>query len=201
MKAAEQTVQQRSEKPLTSNGFPYSSSSSRPSCLRVLRAMSFAVCFILAACSPPLVNIPPLEGDVASHNPNNSGVLAVQVTALNHVLRRWPPEGGVYAVALPEGTTEKSRQRVTEQLPVGIATPQEYDGPLPTYTVAQIYMRGPNARVDVIKPDERLGRRLVSVFQTVDISGWYAQRSKVWNIPVEQALRVTREEPEGEAVE
>jgi len=151
---------------------------------------------IPVGCSAPLVNIPPLPGDVASHNPNSAGVLAVEVTALNYVLRRWAPEGGVYAIELPSGTTEKSYRRVIGQLPEGASTPEQYGGELPTYRVAQVYMRGAHARVDVIKPDDLVGEQLVSVFETVDISGWYARRAKLWNIPVEDALRATRTEPQ-----
>lgn len=150
---------------------------------------------LLAACSAPLVNIPPLPGDVASHDPNSAGVLAVEVTALNHVLRRWAPAGGIYAIELPPGTTNESYQSVIKQLPPGASTSEQYGGELPTYRIVQVYMRGAHARVDVIKPDDVAGEQLVSVFEAVDISGWYAQRSRLWNIPVDDALRVMRDEP------
>ena len=150
--------------------------------------------FFMVGCSAPLVNIPPLPGDVAWHDPNGEGVLAVEVTALNHVLRRWAPAAGAYAVELPPGTTPESYQRVIEQLPKGVSTPEQYGGELPTYRVAQVYMRGTHARVDIVKPDDLSGEQLVSVFEAVDISGWYAQRSRLWNVPVDDALRVMRTE-------
>ena len=165
---------------------------------RGLRAMcKLQLLVLLAGCAAPRVNVPPLPGDLASHDPNGSGVLAVQVAALRHVLRDWPPQRSAgndgepgYAVVLPEGTTDKSYHRVLSQLPPG-STSDRAAG-LPTYTVAQVHMRGPHARVDVIKPDDVGGEQLVSAFGAIDISGWYIRRSKLWNIPVDQALRITR---------
>ena len=144
------------------------------------------------------MNIPALPGDVASDNPNSAGVLAVEITALNDVLKRWPPEGGAYAIVLPEGTSEKSYRRVIGQLPEGASSTEQFGGELPTYTVAQVYMRGAHARVDVIKPHDLLGQQLVSVYEAVDISGWYARRSKLWHMPVDQAIRMTRQQPDAE---
>lgn len=153
------------------------------------------VVLLFSGCAAPLVNIPAVPGDVASDNPNGDGVIAVEVAALRHVLKTWPPEGGAYGVELPPGTTAESYRKVVGRLPEGVTTEAQFGSPIPTFTVAQIHIRGTDARVDIVRPSLEGRPALVSVFEAVDISGWYARRMKVWNIPVDQALRMIRQTP------
>jgi hypothetical protein len=162
----------------------------------MIRILSLALAVAMfTGCAAPLVNIPPLPGDVAFHSPNGKGVLAVQVTALRHVIQRWPPAGDAYAVVLPDGTTEESYRRIVGQLPEGTTTREQYGAELPTYEVAQVHISGTHARVDVVIPGPDGRPRLVSVFEAIDIGGWYARRSRLWNISVDEALRIVRASP------
>ena len=151
---------------------------------------------LLSACAAPYVNIPPVKGDVAFHSPNGKGVIAVQTAALRYVVKRWPPKGDAYNVALPDGTTQESYRLVVGKLPEGVATPDQIGQPLPTYRVEQIHIEGPDARVDITLPGPDGRDRLVSVFEAIDMGGWYARRSKLWNIPVEEALKIIRSTPQ-----
>lgn len=149
---------------------------------------------LLASCAAPAVNLPPLEGDYASHNPNHKAVSIIEAAALRHVFIKWPPRQTPVAYKLPEGTLPFAFAAVQQRLPEGLAMPL-HDAPegTPTYEVAQLYIRRAFARADIIQPTEDGRTQLVSVFLSPDLGGnWFAHRSKLWNIPAEEALRISR---------
>lgn len=152
----------------------------------------------LTACGSPYVNIPPLEGDSpAAHNANGSSVVKVQTVALKHLVLRDNPTDG-YVVQLPAGTTAATYAKVLDQLPAGSQTPGGGDaqGDLPHFEVAQVQVRGFSAQVDVIRPGHASGKQeLISVYLSVDMDGWYAKQTRVWRVPVDQALALARTAP------
>jgi hypothetical protein len=78
-----------------------------------------------------------------------------------------------------------------------VTTEGQYGGPVPAYRVEQLHISGAHARADVVLPGPDGRERLVSVFEAIDLGGWYARRSKLWNIPVDEALRIVRAAPPG----
>lgn len=155
--------------------------------LMPLCVVAFAA--LLTACGAPYVNVPPIPGDVAFHDPNANDVRAMEVKALRYLLQQYPP-AGAYAVALPPGTTTDTHAFVIAQLP-GDHAPTAEQTTLPTYRVAQIQGRTWSTRVDIIAP-EPTGERLVSVFLGHDIDGWFPLHARRWNVPVDQALQLAR---------
>ncbi|QNN22450.1 hypothetical protein HED60_09240 [Planctomycetales bacterium ZRK34] len=150
----------------------------------------------LTACGSPYVNIPPLQGDSpAAHDPDGASVAKVEAVALKHLIVRDNPADG-YVVDLPAGTSKQTYAQVLDQLPVGAQTVGEGQSGLPHYEVAQVQVRGFSAQVDIIRPASALGKQeLVSVYVAVDMDGWYAQKTRVWRVPVDQALALARAAP------
>ena len=151
---------------------------------------------LIGGCGGTYVNVPKLDGSPASQDPNLVVVRRVEAEALRHVLLRYPPEGP-YAIELPDGTDDATYWWVLRNLPEGgeqiHRLPDDAEIP-PVYRVAQVVIRGLIAQVEVVIPPGRYeGDRLVSVFLSPDTEGWYANRSRLWTIPADQALRKIRE--------
>ena len=168
-----------------------------PRLLTSLTAL-LTVAAVASGCAGTYVNVPALDGSPASQNPNSTLVRNVEAEALRHVLNRYPPPDGEYAVALPAGTDDATYWWVLRHLPEGgqelrrIEDDQEIP---PVYRVAQVVVRGLVGQVEVVIPPDRHGEeRLVSVFLSPDTEGWYANRSRLWTIPAHQALRIIRQQ-------
>lgn len=150
-------------------------------------------------CKSAHVNVPTLDGSAASQDPNLEVVRKVEVEALNHVLKRYPPPTDRYAIALPDGTNEATYWWVLRNLPEGAEQlqrlPEDEDIP-PIYRVEQIVIRGIVAQVEVVIPPGGIQdqNRLVTVYLSPDTQGWYANRSRLWNVPADRALRKIREQ-------
>ena len=167
---------------------------------RLLMLMVLCVGSCLAGCAAPsYTNIPPLPGDTALHSPNDWNVLRVERAALAHVLEKDPPSGR-YAITLPQGTSSSSTNWMIHNLPSGGGRADDTAGPIPVYEVAQVRIRGLDARVDIIRPHPNQDRQLVSVFLDTDIKGWYATRDREWHTSVGRALRMARPGPTPAAV-
>ncbi|MEX2672884.1 MAG: hypothetical protein WD294_12335 [Phycisphaeraceae bacterium] len=158
---------------------------------------SITTLVLATGCSSNYVNVPTLDGSPASQDPNLVVVRRIEVEALNHVLRRYPP-GPSYAIELPPGTDAPTYWWVLRKLPEGgqqlDQLPDDMEVP-PLYRVAQVVVRGMVAQVEVVVPPGGIydHDRLVSVFLSPDMNGWYANRSRMWRIPADQALRIVRE--------
>ena len=162
--------------------------------IRALMWVPLAAGLCAAGCAAPsYTNIPPLPGDTALHTPNDWNVLRVEQAALAHVLEKRPPAGR-YAITLPQGTSSRSTNWMIHHLPPGGET-DDAAGPIPVYEVAQVQIRGLDARVDIVRPAPSGGEQLVSVFLDTDIQGWYATRDREWHMAVDRALRLARPGP------
>jgi hypothetical protein len=143
---------------------------------------------LLSGCGSVYVNIPRQPSDVAGHNPNDGTVWRIEVAAMNHILHL-RTEGGAYTLKLPEGTTQPNYDWVIARLTAGGNSWTQSGGFAPVYEIAAIYVRAAEGQVDVIRPAPG-GNQLVSVFLTYGIDGWYVKRTRVWNIPVKEALKI-----------
>ena len=160
----------------------------RPALLTVL----VLVLSLLSGCGSVYVNIPRQPSDVAGHNPNDGTVWRIEVAAMNHILQL-RTEGGSYTLKLPEGTTQPNYDWVIARLPAGGNSWTQSGGFTPVYEIAAIYVRAAEGQVDVIRPapgSNSSGGQLVSVYLTYGIDGWYVKRTRVWNIPVKEALKI-----------
>ncbi|MDH3585271.1 MAG: hypothetical protein OER86_13790, partial [Phycisphaerae bacterium] len=164
----------------------------------MLRSVLCAVAsaLLLGGCAAPYINIPPLPGNIAWADPDATSVRAVESLALGHVIDRWPAPGGRYAIQLPEGTADMTYGWVGSRLSelVGSAPGSEPAEPAaeigedPVYEVVRLRIRGARATVDVIKPALEDERRLVTVYLAMKYRGWFVERGRLWQVPVDQAL-------------
>ncbi len=153
-------------------------------------AMLGVMCGVLGACGgsakvPGYVNIPAQEGTRgASSDPNTASVAKAQAAALAHVLTRWAP-AGPYMVHLPNGSTAVTYEKVLSKLP---GEPVAFQAGEPTVRVAQVLIRNLHATLDIILPID--GKpAVVTVSLEPDFGSGYAiARTRVWNLPVEQAI-------------
>ena len=145
-------------------------------------------------CASPYINVPPLDGDVASNDANNEIAVSLEIAALKHVLQQNPP-GGAYAISLPKGTAAASYSRVVSQLPPGVERHGEQQPPedgqapsMPVYKVTRVHGRTAHGQVDVVVPRVGGGVDLINCYMALDIEGWYVQRSRIWRVPVDKAI-------------
>ena len=142
----------------------------------------------LAGCASPYINVPALDGDVASNDANNTLALSMEVAALKHVLKDRPP-GGAYAISLPRGTSAESYSYVVSQLPPGVERHGEQaQTQMPVYKVNRVHGRTSHGQVDLIVPRQLGGEDLINCYMAIDIEGWYVQRSRVWRVPLDKAI-------------
>ncbi len=151
---------------------------------------------LVAGCMP-YVNIPGQQGDhLAVHNPNHKNVRNIMAEALKAVIAYRPVEGN-YQVILPKGTLPMTYAaflpRLGEQ---AMWSSDGSRGEAPVYEVRGLRLRGANAQVDIIRPKGttpplNAQSQLVTVDLKFFIDGWHHTRLRVWNAPVEEALRMT----------
>jgi hypothetical protein len=143
----------------------------------------------MTGCSAAYVNLPALDGDVASNDANNATPVEMQIAALRRVLRERPPTGP-YAIALPRGTNAESYNRIVAELPPGSQQYGSQSGPMPVYRVTRVFGRPTNGEVDILAPRPGGGEDLVNAYLLKDIEGWYVQRTRVWRVPLNKVVNV-----------
>lgn len=130
----------------------------------------------LAGCAM-YMNYPPLEGDTSINNPNISPMPEVVEIGLLEVTRRYPVSGE-YVVNLPRGMSVKNAQWVRD----GLGDPARLVGPgtesLPVFHVTRVWIRGGDARVEVLAPEVRGAgpRGVVVELNTTGIGEWRIER-------------------------
>jgi len=155
------------------------------------------------------VNIPSQAGDVASHNPNDRNVLAVEAQALEAFARHLQLSQPFMVRTLPD--TESLRHLAMLPYISEVASPEVVDG-APLIEVRQLYIRGLRARVDLVYTpawsaaadtqtssgvvpygDTGAGSRVVTAYLKLDtFTGWQVTRMKTWRLEVDKALRSAR---------
>ena len=152
-----------------------------------MRLLIVPALLLLVGCSP-YINIPQQPGDVATHSPNDGTVIGVMSASLAKVLDQRPKPTD-YVIVLPQRASKATYQEVLKDLPAGGARHAEGAGGLPIYSVAAVYVRGPRAQVEVIRPTPGGEPQLVSVYLELGIDGWYARRLRPWSISIQEAMR------------
>lgn len=152
--------------------------------------MITVVVMLFAGCSAN-IHIPAAPGEIEFNKVYTSGVCKVVSEALSYTVAKYKPDGE-YMIYLPGRTIDKTYAKVMEELPRAVTQPSEAGVVLPTYQVAQIYVSGLDAQVDVIIPMPNSQGQLISVYLKRDFLSWYVNRDYVWRISLEDALNQSR---------
>ncbi|MEO0514454.1 MAG: hypothetical protein AAF086_04070 [Planctomycetota bacterium] len=160
----------------------------------------------LPGCSP-YTNIPADNGDLASSNPNTKPVIGVAIASIQKALEAEPLRGP-YTVAMPRRTTPETYALIVHALGNDALIPtnvpvveigdngkpikteeelQPIESPIalaefPTVEVRSVYIRGANAKVDIVRPSTS-GRRLSTVDLVWEAGfGWSAVSIRAWRV-------------------
>lgn len=155
----------------------------------MLRYAPLALILLIAGCSP-YINIPAQPGDAATHSPNDNTAVAVMEAALAHVLHQRSEPGG-YVIALPARASRATYADVLHQLPEGGGRHDKGAVGVPVYSIAAVYVRGPDAQVDIIRPTPAGNPQLISVFLELGVDGWHVVRDRPWSVPVAEAVNLS----------
>lgn len=150
---------------------------------------------------------PKVEG-VAPGSPNFIQVKPVVIASLKAVAEKYHPDSaGPYAVNLPAGLTREGREDVFHYLDVNAVPLSHRTDDLPIYHVGRVWVRGADAKVDIIRPVLELGATPTGApaYQgmTVWLQGganrWSVEFIQPWSIGVVEPpeLHYVDEEPEG----
>jgi len=151
------------------------------STLRIGLALSLLVS--LAGCGGTYVNIPGQAGDVASQNPNSSGVRQLIGNSVEMVISDANLEGPI-ALEMPEATSRLTHVAVAENVPK-VIVPGAETQPTPAVTmeVTGVRIRGTQGEVDIRRPRSASTevKQLVTAYgQWAAFSGWTVTRTRVW---------------------
>lgn len=125
------------------------------------------------------MNYPPLEGDTSINNPNVTPMPEVVGLGLQETIRRYPVSGE-YVVNLPRGTTRATAEWVRQGLGDSARLVEPETQGLPVYHITRVWIRGGEARVEVLAPDvEGEQRGVVVELHTTGIGEWRVERFRV----------------------
>ncbi|MBB6430838.1 hypothetical protein [Algisphaera agarilytica] len=172
-----------------------------------LKLLPMLLVAMLATGCSVYTNIPPENGDWASNNPNTKPVIEVSVASIQKTLEN-EPFNSPYYVALPPRTTPETYAIVVNALgddaiiptnvpvveldekgkPIKSETELEVInepaviGEFPSVEVRAVYIRGADAKVDVVRPSNS-GRRLSTVDLVWEAGfGWSAVSIRAWRV-------------------
>ena len=142
------------------------------------------------------VNIPPLAGDVAAHNANDSNVLAVEAEAIKAAVEDWQLQETFMVKTLPD-TRPVNYFAMVSHISEH-ATVDEVQGAT-RIEVRQLYIRGSTAKVDLVRTPGSAGveaasaaageDELVTVhLQWKPFVGWQSTGIRQWQVDVTRAL-------------
>ncbi len=97
-------------------------------------------------------NYPPIDGNLATENPNSALIYDIQIAGLTWVSTRYSPQGD-WVINFPEGMTRTRALQVLARVgdPDAQLLTQETQS-LPIYHVTRIWVRGERAEMDVLRP-------------------------------------------------
>lgn len=148
---------------------------------------SLAATLFLALAGCAYVNIPPQQGDLAWHDPNNQTVREVLTRTLKAVLDEQPIEGR-FVVLMPDGSSAEpyiNLNRVLENYDPKAWKQVLITDATPAIHIKQIRIRASEAQVDLVRetnptqPDPH--NQLITTqlyWQAPD--GWFAHRVRRW---------------------
>jgi hypothetical protein len=137
--------------------------------------------FLLTACNPyAYVNVPPQQGDLATHDPNQQMVRDVEVEALRKLLADRPLQPPI-ALELPTGTTELTTSDVARRAGEGVTPIHEAPDADSRVQVTQVRIRGLRSEVDVLYPTLAGLPQLLTVYMSyTPINNWRVDRIADW---------------------
>jgi hypothetical protein len=135
----------------------------------------------------------PEVDSLAPSSPNFIQVKPVITSALKEVVRRYHPDwAGPFAINLPPEMTPESQADILRDLGPDARpmTPQTQH--LPTYHVGRVWVRGPKAKVDVVRPVLELGPapdggivyQGVTVWLDAGLNPWQVDFIQPWSMAV-----------------
>ncbi|KAA0217280.1 MAG: hypothetical protein DYG94_01405 [Leptolyngbya sp. PLA3] len=135
---------------------------------------------------------PKVEGGAPS-SPNFIHMRPVIAESLKAVIEKYhPQDAGPYAVNLPIGITETGRDEVMKALGAQAMDLTPRTEHLPIYHVGRVWVRGADAKVDIVRPILELGRlpggqptyQGVTVWLDGGINNWWVEMIQPWSIGV-----------------
>lgn len=140
---------------------------------------------------------PPIKGSMASTNPNSPPVDEIMIASLEWVTTRYPVGGTVisgetpeFAINLPRGVRKSVYEHVAAKVSDRARPLTPDNASLPTYHIAELWVRDGLAKVTVLRPAHELGPGPDGkpVYQgiTLRIEGglhpWRVVRHQVWEV-------------------
>lgn len=130
---------------------------------------------------------------MAPSSPNFVQVRPAMETALKEVVDRYHPEwAGAFAVNLPAEMTVEAQRIVLAKLgpDARAMTPETVH--LPTYHVARVWVRGPEAKIDIVRPvldlgpnpDGSIAYQGMTVWLDAGLNPWRVNFIQPWSMSV-----------------
>jgi hypothetical protein len=139
----------------------------------------------LGGCGRPYVNIPALEGSVASSNPNSITARQVETAALQAVIADQNYQQPVQIILPPQTSTLTSVQIVPQvgELAIWVDAQEQAATPL-SLTVNAVRVRSMSGQVDITAADSasQHSRLLTAHLKWAPFSGWYVHRLHNWGV-------------------
>lgn len=135
---------------------------------------------------------PKVEG-AAPSSPNFIHVRPVVAESIKAVVAKYHPQSaGPYAVNLPVGLTPTGREEIMAALGAEAMDLTPRSEHLPIYHVGRVWVRGTNAKVDIIRPVLELGPmpsgqptyQGMTVWLEGGINKWWVEMIQPWSIGV-----------------
>lgn len=130
---------------------------------------------------------------MAPSSPNFVQVRPAIESALKEVVRRYHPDwAGPFAVNLPAEMTAEAQHIVIQKLGPDARPMTPETAHLPTYHVARVWVRGPKAKIDIVRPVLELGPQPdggivyqgLTVWLDAGLNPWQVDFIQPWSMAV-----------------
>lgn len=124
--------------------------------------LTVVIAFSLLGGCVSWASYPAAPGEAAVKNPNDPALIDVMTTAMEWVVRKYPPgpeqqAGARLAVNLPPGIRPRLYEALARDVGHGAVPLTRERTDLPIYHIAQVRIRGDEAAVDILRPLIELG--------------------------------------------
>lgn len=169
-----------------------------------LVGVTLAAAGLLSGCTG-YASFPPVKSaTLATTNPNTPPTDELMVEALDWVTKRYPPRTAGAPVAgeprliinLPYGVYRTTYERIASKITIpAVPLTRENQDTLPIYHVSRVWVRGGDAKVDVLRPLQEVGiapgqpqaYQQITVFCSGHLKPWHVERFQAWEIGVAPA--------------
>ena len=150
---------------------------------------------------------PAMEGEHGFSNPNSDPMPTIMTEALKWVVVRYPPNeraewtggapvvneeaaDGPFAVNLPKGLNRAVYTKIAENVGHGAVAMAPGNEGLPTYHISRLWVRGDEARVDLVRPvlgippgpDGRPATQGMTLRLRGGLEPWHVTSHNVWSL-------------------